>query len=173
LPLFLLLSTLHTFHLPKTVFISLLTAKGLGSVFASFISPILVRKITKKVNVGQFYFIMRLAAILCLLPLGWMSTVYGMMGWLVFATLPSTLASLCFFTLLQTHLTKKEQGIVHTLTLPLSFSFGLIGTFLSFTYTHHLLSLQNLWLLISAVSLAIALITLYQSPKKTPNPIDS
>lgn len=158
--LFLLWTTMDVFHYPKASYVSLLTAQGVGSALVSFIAPWGIRKLTRKLAMTKLYFVLRILSILSFVALAWAPTFYGMIAILLLGALPQAMTTICFYTLLQKHLTKQEQSIVHTLTFPICQLFEFFGNLLAFTYTHAYLSLTHFWLLIGTIALSLAVSSL-------------
>jgi len=156
--LFLFWSSLHTFQHPQINFASLLTARGLGTVLASFIAPWIVKNLSKKISVHRVHLAARLLIILILASLSFTQNSFVAITILILSRLPQAIASVCFFTLTQKTLKKKVLGMVYTLTFPIYAVFELLGSLLGFIYTDHYLSLQGFWLLTSGISLVITLI---------------
>lgn len=156
--LFLLWTTIHVFHYPKASYLSLLTAQGAGNILFSLIAAWSIKKLTRKLAMTKLYSVLRILSILSFIALTLVPSFYGIMIVLMLGVLPQTMATICFYTLLQKHLTKQEQSVVHTLTFPICQFFGLLGNLLAFTYTHNYLSLTHFWLLAGAIALSIALL---------------
>lgn len=167
---FLLWSTTKTFHRPEDEWILLLTAHGIGAMIGSLLAPRIIAWLRSHVNLLRIYLWARLCTLLWLI---------GLVGITRFAYAPAILAiagalevigSVCFFTMIQTTLTNRQEAIFHSLSIPLFKLFIVLGTSCSWGYTAHWLGLKEFWLLIiflAGLPVVSCLFIAYRFPQRT------
>ena len=145
---FLLWSATKTFHRPEDQWILLLTAHGIGAIIGSLIVPRIIAWLRSHVNLLRIYLWARLCKLLWLIGLVGITRFAYALAILAIAGVFEVIGSVCFFTMVQTTLTNRQEAIFHSLSIPIFNLFVVLGTSCSWSYTAHWLGLKGFWLLI-------------------------
>src|SRR5690606_669265 len=119
---------------------------GIGALLGSLIAPKIIAYLNKNMHMLNIYLCMRILQVVSLSLLAWIPCFKVALILLLLASFPEVVASICFFTLIQKTLNHQEEGIYHTLGLPLYNIVAMLGTAFGGFYTSHLLTLQQFWL---------------------------
>ena len=144
---FLLWSTTEIFHQPEEQWVLLITAHSIGAIVGSVIAPRVIASVGK-MRILNLYIWARLCKLVWLIALAGITKFSYTLGILAMAGIPEVIGSVCFFTMIQTTLTHREEALYHSLSIPLFNLFVVFGTCCSWSYTAHWLSLRAFWLFI-------------------------
>jgi len=144
---FLLWSTTEIFHQLEEKWVLLLTAHSIGAIVGSVIAPRVIASVSE-IRILNLYLWVRLCKLVWLIALAGITKFSYALGILAMAGIPESIGSVCFFTMIQTTLTNREEALYHSLSIPLFNLFVVLGICCSWSYTTHWLSLREFWLFI-------------------------
>ncbi|OJW67882.1 MAG: hypothetical protein BGO68_04455 [Candidatus Amoebophilus sp. 36-38] len=151
--LFLFWTNKEIFHNHEAKWTLLLTAHGLGTILGSILGTKFLHWIKKRISLLQAFLYLGLLRSIVFLILSWVPYFKLALAMMVVLGLPEILETICFFTLLQIYLEGDEVHVFYTFNIPVYYTFVVLGTLTGELYTTNLITLQNLWLLTSLLSL--------------------
>ena len=132
----------------------LLTAHGCGAILGSIIGIKIIHWLTKKITLLHTFLYLGLLRGVGFLLLSWITNFKSALILLVAVGIPETLEAICFFTLLQKYLTNsEEENIFYTFNTSTYYAFFIAGTLMGRLYTMDIITLQNLWILITSLTI--------------------
>ena len=165
---FLFFSATTIFHNTENDWSFLLTAYGAGALIGGLIAPKLIRILSSaQLTLLAIFMGARILNISWLVGLVCATNFSSSMGILAIAGLFDVIGAVCYFTLIQKHLLPQEEGLFHTLSLPIFYVFVMLGTLLGELYTMHWVGLHGFWLMTIGWAILMLVPFLYHNNELT------
>lgn len=111
----------------EQIYSLLLAAQGFGALIGAFFSQKVISTLQKKLTLAKIYAVVSVMEGLILLFIN-VNHGLSLITWiLIFAAIFETLAFVTYFTLIQIRISKENQGIFNSVTMPIIDSSYLIG----------------------------------------------
>lgn len=139
----------------EQIYSVLLASQGFGALIGAVFSQRIISRFQKRLSLAKIYAIVSITEGITLLLINFNHSLSFLTCILIFAAFSETLAFVTYFTLIQKRISKENQGIFNSITMPIIDSSYLIGVIMiGYIINKYSLSLV-LWIIVSFTVLTV------------------